>query len=169
MDTRRFISNTPTTTRQTPAAPDTAPGTRIGYDPLLLQRFKADHRRMLAIFTQVQELLTTRDYDGVRRKLGDFRILLQDHLMLASARLYVYVARLHTADAEASAQIRGHRQDMLRNSRVIMDFLRTYSAARLDDSFANEFQVELLAIGAALVQRIELEETRLYPLYRSAA
>lgn len=169
MDTRRNFSDTSAQSRRSPARPDMAPGTRIGYDPLLLQRFKSDHRHMLGIFTQAQELLTTRDYDGVKRKLGEFRILLQDHLMLASVRLYVYVARVHAADAETSAQISAHRQDMLRNSREIMDFLRTYSAARLDDSFANEFQVELLAIGAALVQRIELEETRLYPLYRSAA
>lgn len=37
----------------------------------------------------------------------------------------------------------------------------------LDDSFADPFQVELLAVGAALVQRIEREESLLFPLYRA--
>lgn len=37
----------------------------------------------------------------------------------------------------------------------------------LDDSFADPFQVELLAVGAALVQRIEREESLPFPLYRA--
>ena len=144
-----------------------APGTRIGYDPLLLQRLRADHQRMLELFTQTQELLTTHDYDGVRRKLGALRITLQDHLMTASVKFYVYVSR-HLANDEAkSAIINEYRREMLNNSRQIMDFLRTYSIARLDDSFADTFQIELLVIGSALVQRIEREQSTLFPLYQA--
>jgi regulator of sigma D len=166
MDARRFHSGNTAQTQRPSAPHQLAPGTRIGYDPLLISRFKADHRRMLAIFTQVQELLIAQDFERVRHKLGEFRILLQDHLMHASTKLYIYVAHVHAASAETSARISAHRQEMLANSRLIIDFLRTYSVARLDDAYAGEFQNELLAIGAALVQRIELEETNLYPLYR---
>lgn len=149
-----------------PSARPQAPGTRIGYDPLLIKRFQADHRRMLALFTETQSLLTTRDYDGVRRKLGELRIVLQDHLMTASVKFYVYVSRQLAADPGKTAMLNTHRREMLDNSRLILDFLRTYSGARLDDSFADQFQTELLAIGAALVHRIEREETALYPLYQ---
>jgi hypothetical protein len=145
-----------------------APGTRIGYDPLLIQRFKSDHQRMLGLFTGAQNLLTTRDYDGVKRKLGELRVILQDHLMTASVKLYVYVSRQLAGDAAKSALINQQRREMLENSRLILDFLRTYGAARLDDSYAEQFQVEFLAIGAALVQRIEREESTLYPLYQAA-
>ena len=144
-----------------------APGTRIGYDPLLLQRLRADHQRMLELFTQTQELLTTHDYDGVRRKLGALRITLQDHLMTASVKFYVYVSRHLANDAAKSAIINEYRREMLNNSRQIMDFLRTYSIARLDDSFADTFQIELLVIGSALVQRIEREQSTLFPLYQA--
>lgn len=145
-----------------------APGTRIGYDPLLIQRLRADQQRMLEIFTQAQQLLSSRDYDGVKRKLGELRIALQDHLMIASVKLYVYVSRQLAHDPAKTALVNEHRRDMLDNARRIMDFLRTYSAVRLDDSFADVFQTEFLAIGAALVQRIEREETTLYPLYQSS-
>jgi hypothetical protein len=57
---------------------------------------------------------------------------------------------------------------MLSNSRQIMDFLRTYSAVRLDDTFADTFQIELLVIGSALVQRIEREQSTLFPLYQAS-
>jgi hypothetical protein len=150
------------------SAPVSAPGTRIGYDPLLIRRLQTDHQRMLDIFTQAQALLSTRDYEGVKRKLGELRVILQDHLMTASVKLYVYVARQLASDPAKTAVINEHRRVMLDNSRLIMDFLRTYTAVKLDDSFADVFQTEFLAIGAALVQRIEREEATLYPLYRAA-
>ncbi len=150
-----------------PTTQPRAPGTRIGYDPLLLKRLRTDHQRMLDLFTQTQELLTTHDYDGVKRKLGELRITLQDHLMTASVKFYVYVSRHLADDAAKSAIINEYRREMLVNSRQLMDFLRTYSAARLDDSFADTFQIELLVIGSALVQRIEREQSTLFPLYRA--
>ena len=152
---------------QHPAPQSRAPGTRIGYDPLLLKRLQADHQRMLELFTQTQELLTTHDYEGVKRKLGELRVILQDHLMTASVKFYVYVSRHLANDTAKTAIINEYRREMLNNSRQIMDFLRTYSAARLDDSFADAFQIELLVIGSALVQRIEREQSTLFPLYQA--
>lgn len=151
-----------------PASQPRAPGTRIGYDPLLIRRLTAGHQRMLELFTLTQALLTTRDYEGVQRKLGELRITLQDHLMTASVKFYVYVAHNLAADPAKTAIISECRREMLANSRQVMDFLRTYSAARLDDSFADAFQIELLVVGAALVQHIEHEQTRLFPLYQAS-
>ena len=148
--------------------PPKAPGTRIGYDPLLIKRLKADHQRMLDLFTQTQSLLLTHDYEGVKRKLGDLRITLQDHLMTANVKFYVYVSRQLAADPAKTAIINEYRREMLVNSRQIMDFLRTYSAARLDDAFAETFQIELLVIGSALVQRIEREQSTLFPMYQAS-
>ena len=142
-----------------------APGTRIGYDPLLIQHLKTDQQRMLQLFTQTQLLLTACDYAGVQRKLGELRIVLQDHLMTANVKFYVYLSRHLAQDAVKSSIINDCRREMLVNSRQIMDFLRTYSAVRLDDSFAEQFQIELLVTGAALVQRIEREQATLFPLY----
>lgn len=169
MTLREFLQPSPATVSTPPAARRSmAPGTHIGYDPLLLGRLQADHQRMLELFTQTQLLLTTHDYDGVKRKLGELRITLQDHLMTANVKFYVYVSRHLAGDPAKSAIINEYRREMLVSSRQIMDFLRTYSAARLDDSFADSFQIELLLIGSALVQRIEREQTSLFPLYQAS-
>ena len=151
-----------------PVGHSLAPGTRIGYDPLLIKRLRADHQRMLELFTQTQSLLTTHDYDGVKRKLGELRITLQDHLVTASVKFYVYVSRQLADDPAKTAIINEYRREMLINSRQLMDFLRTYSSARLDDTFAGTFQIELLVIGSALVQRIEREQSTLFPLYQAS-
>jgi len=166
MPTPRFIGNTTHRSTTTDGRVH-APGTRIGFDPLLISRLRNDHQRLLSLFAAAQELLSTRDYDGVKRKLAELRITLQDHLMTSSVRFYVYISRQLASDPASSAIVNEHRRDMLDNSRVLMDFLRTYSAVRLDDSLADIFQTEFLAIGATLVGRIEREESALFPLYRS--
>ena len=166
---RGFLQPRPNETTATPATPQPqAPGTRIGYDPLLIKRLMDDHQRMLALFTQTQSLLTSHDYDGVKRTLGELRIILQDHLMTASVKFYVYVSRQLAGDPAKTAIINEYRREMLGNSRQIMDFLRTYSTARLDDTYAETFQIELLVIGSALVQRIEREQSTLFPLYQAS-
>jgi regulator of sigma D len=151
-----------------PAGNTIAPGTRNSYDPLLIKRFRSDHQRMLGLFTEAQALLGARDYEGLKYKLGELHGVLQDHLMTASVKLYVYLSRHLTGDAAKSALINQHRREMLENSRLILGFLRTYGAAHLDDSNADLFQAEFLAIGAALAQRIEREDNVIYPLYRAS-
>lgn len=166
MALRNFFQPKPTATKAAPSLPpQRAPGTRIGYDPLLIQRLRADQQRMLELFTQTQALLNSRDYAGVFRKLGELRIALQDHLMTANVKFYVYMSRQLANDSAKSAIINDCRREMLANSRQLMDFLRTYTAVRIDDNLAETFQIDLLVIGAVLVQRIEREQTTLFPLY----
>ena len=153
---------------RSPATHQRAPGTSIGYDPLLISNLRRDHRRLLDIFADAQSLLTTGDYTGVQRKLGELRVTLQDHLLLANTKLYIYVSRQLAADPARTALVNVHRREMLENSREIMDFLRTYSAVRLDDQSAEMFQTELLVIGAALMHRMERDESTLYPLYQAS-
>jgi len=169
MDLRKFFKDRQTgSSTPPPSIYPRAPGTSIGYDPLLIKRLRADHRRLLDLFAQTQALLTTTDYDAVRRKLGELRIILQEHLVIVTNKFYVYLARQLADDREKAALVSGHRRAMLSNSREIMDFAGTYGAIRLDDRGAELFQTELLAIGAALVRRIEHEESELFALYRAA-
>lgn len=168
MALRGWFQEQPAGTAARPAARTPVAGARIGYDPLLLERLRRDHRRFLDLFAQAQHLLNSSDYDGVKRTLGELRIVLQDHLLLASTRFYVYLSQLFAAHAEQAAAIGRQRSAMHGNSRAIMDFLRTYSAIRLDGQSAAMFQAEFLAVGDALLQRIEREETVLFPLYRVA-
>lgn len=170
MALRNFFQPKPSDPKAAQAVPpQRAPGTRIGYDPLLIQRLRADQQRMLELFTQTQDLLNSRDYHGVKRKLGEFRILLQDHLMTANVKFYVYMTRVLANDPAKSAVINDCRREMLANSRQLMDFLRTYTAVSLDDSLAATFQIDLLGIGGILVQRIEREQATLFPLYSAAS
>lgn len=149
--------------RPAPAAGAAGPG----YDPLLISQLQRDHRRLLDLFARVQQLLTHRDYAGVQRALGELRIVLQDHLLRATNRLYVFLGRRWEGDAERTAVINTVRRESLESGREILDALRTYAAVRLDDQGAEMFQAELFDIGTRLMQRMEREESTLFPLYRA--
>lgn len=163
----RDLFDRPSPAARPASAQPQAPGTRIGYDPLLLDQLRRDHRKILDLFAVTQSLLTSRDYAGVQRKLGEFRVMLQDHLLTTNTKLYIYVSRQLAEDSVYSSLINTVRREMLDNSRRIMDFLRTYCALRLDDNSSQMFQTELLSIGEALMQRVEREESSLFPLYQA--
>ena len=169
MPMREYLQSDPSKTYAPPSArPPHAPGIYVGYDPLLVGRMRAEQQRILVLFAQAQALLTTHDYAGVKHKLNELRVTLQDHLMTANVKFYVYVSRYLAGDAAKSAIIGEYRREMLVSSRKIMDFLRTYSTASFDDNLANTFQVGLLVISAALVERVEREQVSLYPLYQAS-
>lgn len=149
-----------------PAAPHSTSGEYgIGYDPLLTSQLRKDYQRQLDLFSATQSLLSGHDYAGVQRKLGEFRVVLQDHLLRINNKLYVYLNRRWANDAERAALISAVRREMLESGRSLLGRLGLYSEVRLDDRSAGMFQQELLEIGAALMQRMEREENSLFPLY----
>ena len=164
-----FDRGTTETPSRSPSAQPHPASTQIGYDPLLIGQLRRDHHRLLDVFAAVQSLLTGRDYAGVQRKLGEMRILLQEHLLLTNNTLYLYLGRRWADDADRNSFINAVRRDMLETGREILDSLRTYSAVRLDDQSAEMFQEELLQIGTAMMQRMEREEAGLFPLYKRGA
>lgn len=169
MDLRNILKgrqSEPATPR--PSIYPRAPGTSIGYDPLLIRRLRADQQRLLDIVAAIQGLVTSADFDGVRRKLGELRIILQEHLVVVTNKFFVYLTRQLAGDRAKAAVVNSHRRAMLSNSRQIMDFLGTYSAIRLDDRSAEMFQAELMELSAALVRRFESEDAELFPLYRAS-
>jgi len=156
--------------RQQPAPTSTdprthAPGTRIGYDPMLPQTILKDHQHLMDLLADIQSLHNTTDYAGVHRLLAEFRIVMQEHLLNEKVKLYVYLAR-QLAEKEGSSRILGEiRRKVFAINREIMDFVRRFTEMRVNELNADIFQAELLQIGALLVQHIEREESTLLPLY----
>lgn len=152
----------------TPAAyePRThAPGTRIGYDPMLPQTILKEHQRLMDLLADIQTLHNTTDYAGVHRLLAEFRILMQEHLLNENVKVYVYLSRQLASKEGTAAVLAEIRRKVFAINREIMDFVRRFTEMRVNELNADVFQAELLQIGALLVQHIEREESTLLPLY----
>lgn len=142
-----------------------APGTAITYDAALIPALTNEHRQLVEVYKQVHAALARSDMGGVRQRLLQFRGSLQEHLLKENVKLYVYLARHLASDEDSSQLVNDMRREMMGIGRVVMDFLRKYTETPIDPSQAAQFKTELDGIGAALVQRIEREESALYTLY----
>jgi regulator of sigma D len=152
-----------------PAQFASAPGTEIRYSPTLIDDLKRDHRQLLTTYMAIKTSFDAGDYRSVSAKLNEFRIGLQGHLLTENVRFYIYLDRLHGQDEMNSDLIRGFRREMDGIGRAALNFLKKYDAIGVDQDLASAFAKDFAEIGAVLSDRIQREETVLYPLYMPPA
>jgi hypothetical protein len=153
--------------KEVPVAPvgRAAPGTEIYYDPMLVVELKRDHQRLLGLYVHIKERFEQGDFAALTRDLGEFRLLLQEHLLTEKIRLYIYLEHALGQDAETLELIRRFKQEMDAIGREVTRFLRKYEALDANPGLAGDFQRELDNIGGILNKRIQAEENQLYSLY----
>lgn len=154
-----------TTDSQETTQYNTAPGTEIRYAPDLIDSLKGDHQTLLTLYGEIQEAFDNKDYPTVSEKLETLKSGLQSHLLTENVRLYIYLDRCLAHDASNSELIRGFRREMDDIAKVAMKFLNKYSTIGVDEDLAAHFSQDFATIGKVLGERINKEETTLYPLY----
>lgn len=146
-------------------SPSTATG--ISYDALLIQKLKEDHQELVKLFTAIKSAASEGHFSEVPKILSEFKLALQTHLAVENVRFYVYVQQIYANDTDTSDFISGLRTEMNGIARVVMKFTEKYGATQLSHDNVTGFLAELGEIGSVLVKRVQLEESRLYSLYRT--
>lgn len=142
-----------------------APGTEIHYHPDLVDQLIGDHRKLVEMYQEIKAQFSAGNFTAVSMKLDELRIALQGHLLTENVRLYIYLERCLAGDEINYDLIRGFRREMDGIGRSAMNFLKKYEAIGVDRELASAFIKDLDAVGAILVDRIQREESVLYPLY----
>lgn len=142
-----------------------APGTQIRYSPDLVGKLKDDHKALFTIFGQIQKASDSGNYPVITKKLKEFKIALTDHLLAENVSLYIYLGRSFSHDEMNDQLVKGFKSEMNQIAKVVMAFLTKYETIGVNKDLAATFDKELEEIGAALVERINREESTLYPLY----
>ena len=145
-----------------------APGTSIRYRPELIDNLKRDHKDLLGIYTEIKQAADLGKYDVVSVKLNNFRSRLQDHLLTENVHLYIYISHLMNSDALNSELIMGFRKEMDQIAKVALNFLSKYESIARDKKLQSEFGDELATVGQVLGERIQREESTLYPMYSTS-
>lgn len=143
-----------------------APGTRISYDPQLIERFEDHHASLLKTFGLIHAAaIAGGDYARIQAILSRFRRLLQEHLLEENLRLYVYLDKCLANDLSSSEMVQGMKNEMGQIGRTVMTFLNHYEEAGVNQTSIEGFVAQLEKIGEALTDRIGREERSLYTLY----
>lgn len=138
----------------------------IEYDPDLVNKLKADHQELVRIYTAIKTAATEHRYGDIHDLLSDFKLTFQTHLAVENVRFYVYVQQHMALDADTSNFIADVRKEMNNIARAVLKFVDTYMKEPPTPVSATDFNAELDGIGPVLIQRVQLEESRLYSLYQ---
>jgi hypothetical protein len=141
------------------------PGTQLFYEDKLITDLKNDHQALLAIYGQIGEALENNNHDEIVDLFVDFSSGLRSHILKENLKLYVYLSHAMVLDTESLALIIELRSEMSKIGRTVNSFLTRYSELPWTTEKMASFPVEFKQIGDVLVERIEREESTLYPLY----
>lgn len=142
------------------------PGGGIAYDPALVGALKDDHLELVRIHAAIKKAVAESRFGDIRDLLSNFKLAFQTHIAVENVRFYVYVQQHAALDADTSNFIADVRKEMNSIARAVMKFVDTYMTAPPTPASAPGFNNELDQIGSVLVQRVQLEESRLYSLYQ---
>jgi hypothetical protein len=140
-------------------------GFGITYDPELVPALKHDHTKLVQLFGQVGDEAGRGDFSEIPQMLMAFKVHLEGHLIAENVRFYNYVENAMQGDAENTALIRSFRREMNAIARGVVDFVKKYQLVHFDETLREEFMEDYRTVGGLLAQRIEREESSLYPLY----
>lgn len=140
-------------------------GQNFAFDPTLVGKLKDDHKELLRVYGKIVAEKDRNNFTNMAQLLRDFKLLLQAHLMVENVRFYVYLQKQFAGDADVEEFIGDVRKEMDGIARAAIKFTNTYSVDIFTDEMKASFKAELTAIGAILVKRISMEESRLYTLY----
>lgn len=148
-----------------------APGTSIRYDPELIGGLLHDHSAVRELVEQINRLATDGRLMDVPAFLLTLRNAFKVHVGQEDVKLYIYMKYAFAATDKASADIvAAYQNEMSKTGRVVDKFISKYQEMTYPESaLTHSFAKEWAGIVAALADRMEREETTLYPLYKPVA
>lgn len=138
---------------------------KVPYKENLIPTLLNEHRVLLKIYSDTLEAAKKGDTGLTKLKLSKFKELFKTHLTKESVFLYTYLNQSLNNDDTVNL-VNSMKTEMHGIGGAVNDFLELYTGdeAVIDGKFITELE----GIGAALVQRIQSEESQLYPTYKVA-
>ncbi len=137
----------------------------IRFRPELVEKLIKDHREIVVIYREINELFDKRDYGQIGVKVNEFKRKLQGHVIVENVQFYTYLENKLRNDSTNLEFIRDVRKGMNGIARAVVQFARKYEKVGFSDQVIEEFAKDLAEIGDVLTQRVEMEESQLYSLY----
>ena len=139
----------------------------IHYDPALMDSLRKEHELLAALFQRIGTLLKLNEIDEIRGELVNFKTRLEAHILTENVRFYTYLEQSLSDDMHNAELMRDFRREMNTIARSVVSFVKKYQSINATaQQFRTEFTHDYHAVGELLTQRLEREESSLYPLYQ---
>ncbi len=137
----------------------------IRFRPELVEKLINDHREIVVIYSEMNDLFAKKDYGQIGLKVNEFKRKLQGHVIVENVQFYTYLENKLRHDPTNLEFIRDVRKEMNGIAHAVVQFARKYEKVGFSAQVIEEFSKDLAGIGDVLTQRVEMEESQLYSLY----
>lgn len=137
----------------------------IALHPNLVKNLKEDHQHLLGLYTGVLENAKSGKYNTIVEGLKKFKSEFGSHLGAENIKFYGYLEQQLEKNTSESKEMREFRREMNTIERSVNKFLDKWIDSGVDNTTSLAFLGESEKIANALVQRIQNEEQKLYPIY----
>jgi len=134
-------------------------------DNYLITTLKKDHLNLLNIFNELKEISQENDFEKIQSQIKLFVNEYYKHILLEDTQLYQALKEKYQNEPHIAQSIINLEKEMNKITRAIKFFDRKYSNG-LNKNNKDIYLEELNHIGNILKERIDLEEERLYPLFK---
>lgn len=159
----RYDCNSGETPSRQAAEADPAPAAAAAEG--LIGHFKSDHAELVDRLRDIEDRLLHGQFADIPRLLDAFRERLQTHLDEESEKFYGPLHARGEHDPAASQAVAQEETRMIGIARLVLIFTKRYVGTGVGAHNRDAFARDLDVIASLLVDRIQTEESMLYPLY----
>ena len=142
-----------------------APGTKIRYNPDLIETLKRNHQACWELYGQIKAAAKSDDRPLIQQKLKEFRISFMQHILTENVSLYVYLTKFYGDDKSTVDLVKKTRSEMDKVGKTVRAFMQKYETMDVEDSMFATFSEGLESVIQELDKRIATVEKSIYPLY----
>lgn len=135
------------------------------FDPHLRQRIMREHAELLRLFRRLLDAAQNAQLEQVSQDLVAFRHAFMQHLQIENVKFYSYLERRLADKPRQQQSLHKGRREANLIAKTVGDFIHIWVTVPPTDITLPAFAEQLKSIGTQLVQRIELEESVLLPMY----
>lgn len=141
---------------------------KISHTPGLIDSLHNDHALLGQQFEDIHDLFKNGQYLQLKNELKSFRVNLQMHTMTENVKLYTYLEQVLAEDPSSSKLMVQFRREMNIIASAVRRFTKQYESSTFTPQDCQQFEHDYQEVGAILEQRLEKEESELYPLYQQS-
>ena len=140
--------------------------TEIFYDANLVRNLEKEHEVLIELFMRsLKEGHKRGNLDILCDALFNFKNTFQNHLLKENVKLFGYLEQSVKWHKNSFRRVREFRKELNNSSKEILNFCKRYERP-IDALVMQElYEKEFISVKNTLVHRIQLVETKMYPLY----
>lgn len=138
----------------------------VDYDPTLIKHLVSDHVSLRDLLIRLDDHARHRQFAKIPGTLARLRDGLMRHIEEENEHFYAYALRCAANDRSAQEHLERTCAKMAGIARLALLFTRHYTEIGVTSLNRDAFSRDLDVVTSLLIERIELEETSLYALYR---